>query len=103
MKCKHEMQHLVGTEKGIMCRNCGKQFPNFEALKEDAKQDEEPKKDEVNDVIEDVPKSDPETAIPEVDGEADKVIEKEKKTAVPAKSKTTKGSKNTKTKEVSKK
>lgn len=101
--CKHEIQHLIGTSEGIRCRNCGKQFPNFDAVLEDAKQEEEPKKDVKNDVIEDVPKTDSETANPEDNGGIDKDIEKSKTEAVPAKSRATKGSKTTKTKAVSKK
>lgn len=100
--CKHELQHLVGTSEGIKCRNCGKQFPNFAAIKADIEAQESVEKDVKKDKEEDVPKTDSETANPEVDGEADKVIEKPKKTAVPAKSKATKGSKTTKTKTVSK-
>lgn len=101
--CKHEIQHLIGTSEGIRCRNCGKQFPNFDAVLEDAKQEEEPKKDVKSDVIEDVPKTNSETANPEDNGGIDKDIEKSKTEAVPAKASARKGSKTTKTKAVSKK
>lgn len=103
MKCKHELQHLVGTENGIKCRNCGKQFPDFAAIKADIEAQKDDEKDVKKDEIENVPKIDSETAIPEKDGVADKDIKKQKKTAVPAKSSTDKGSKTTKKKTVSEK
>lgn len=110
MKCKHELQHLVGTEKGIMCRNCGKQFPSFAAIQDDLEMDEEPKKDgkegvekDVTEEIGDGPKTDFKGANPEDTGDIDKDIEKPKTRAVQAKASVGKGSKASKTKAVSKK
>ena len=103
MKCKHELQHLVGTENGIMCRNCGKQFPSFKAIQDDLEMDEEPKKDEKVDVEKDGPKTDFKGANPEDTGDIDKDIEKPKTEAVQAKASAGKGSKTSKTKAVSKK
>ncbi len=30
--CKHENQYLMGTNKGIVCRNCGALFSSFDEL-----------------------------------------------------------------------
>ena len=30
--CKHEIQHLMGTADGIVCRKCGATFASFEEL-----------------------------------------------------------------------
>ena len=97
--CKHELQHLIGTEDGIKCRNCGKIFKSFAEIQADAGGQEDEKKDE----IEDVPKSELETAATEKDGDDDKDIKKEKKTAVPAKGSSAKTAKTTKKTAVSKK
>ncbi len=32
MECRHEVEHLVGTKKGITCKNCGKTFATFAEL-----------------------------------------------------------------------
>lgn len=31
MACKHERAHLMGTADGIICRACGKMWPDFTA------------------------------------------------------------------------
>jgi len=33
--CKHDVNWLVGTADGIVCRKCGKVFPNLETLHAD--------------------------------------------------------------------
>ena len=35
--CKHDVKALVGTARGIECRDCGAVFENFAALEEDRK------------------------------------------------------------------
>ena len=30
--CKHEIQHLMGTADGIVCRKCGAKFANFDEI-----------------------------------------------------------------------
>ena len=30
--CKHEIQHLMGTADGIVCRKCGATFASFDEL-----------------------------------------------------------------------
>ena len=30
--CKHENQYLMGTNKGIVCRNCGALFSSFDEI-----------------------------------------------------------------------
>ena len=32
MDCKHDISLLVGTKDGIVCRGCGKLFPNYDAV-----------------------------------------------------------------------
>lgn len=33
MDCKHEINMLMGTADGIVCRNCGRLFRSFEEIK----------------------------------------------------------------------
>lgn len=33
--CKHELPYLMGTADGIVCRRCGKLFPNVAAVEAD--------------------------------------------------------------------
>lgn len=82
MVCLHEAQHLVGSSDGIFCRKCGRKFVDFKAIENDRK-------------------SSNLTANAEKDGEVKEIIEEEKKTAVPAKGRATKGAKSTKKKAVS--
>lgn len=35
--CKHETKMLVGTANGIVCKACGKTFPDMAALNADRK------------------------------------------------------------------
>ena len=45
-ECKHEMQWLMGTADGIVCRKCGRQFHDFEEIEAENKpvaEPEEPK------------------------------------------------------------
>lgn len=86
MSCEHSTEHLVGTSDGIYCKNCGRKFKDFAEIRKDR-----------NGSI-DIPKTD----IPKADHEADKEIEKPKKTAVPAKTSASKTAKTTKKKAVSK-
>lgn len=30
--CKHEIQHLMGTADGIVCRKCGATFASFDEI-----------------------------------------------------------------------
>ena len=30
--CKHEIQHLMGTADGIVCRKCGAKFASFDEI-----------------------------------------------------------------------
>lgn len=30
--CKHEIQHLMGTADGIVCRKCGAVFASFDEI-----------------------------------------------------------------------
>lgn len=83
MICNHEVQHLVGSSDGILCKKCGRKFVNFEEIENDLK-------------------SSNLTANPEKDGGAEEIIEKEKKTAVPAQGRSAKGAKTTEKKAVSK-
>ena len=32
MDCKHDISLLMGTADGIVCRGCGKLFPNYDAV-----------------------------------------------------------------------
>ena len=34
-RCKHDINWLLGTGSGVICRRCGKRFPDFAALKAD--------------------------------------------------------------------
>lgn len=40
--CKHEVEHLIGTNEGIKCRLCGKVFKTFAELEADRPQEEKP-------------------------------------------------------------
>lgn len=82
MICKHEVQHLVGSSDGILCKNCGRKFVDFKEIEDDLKS--------LN-----------LTANTEKDGGAEEIIEKPKKTAVPAQDSTIKGLKDTGKKAVS--
>ena len=82
MICNHEVQHLVGSSDGILCKKCGRKFVNFEEIENDRKGSNL-------------------TANPEKDGGAEGIIEKPKKTAVPAQDSTIKGLKDTGKKAVS--
>ena len=44
--CKHEQAQLVGQAHGILCRGCGRIFPDFAAIERDREppQDEQAKK-----------------------------------------------------------
>lgn len=33
MDCKHELQNLMGTADGIVCRVCGRVFANLDEIK----------------------------------------------------------------------
>ena len=33
--CRHELNQLVGTADGVLCRACGKLFPTFSELERD--------------------------------------------------------------------
>lgn len=33
MKCKHDINYLIGNADGVLCRKCGKQFSSFDTLK----------------------------------------------------------------------
>lgn len=37
--CNHDINHLVGTSEGIVCRKCGKVFPSFAMLNADLEAD----------------------------------------------------------------
>lgn len=37
MICNHEIQHLVGSSDGILCKKCGRKFVNFEEIENDRK------------------------------------------------------------------
>ena len=32
MACTHDISLLMGTKDGIVCRGCGKLFPNYDAV-----------------------------------------------------------------------
>lgn len=36
MDCKHELQFLMGTADGIVCRCCGRVFKNFAEIQAEA-------------------------------------------------------------------
>ena len=82
MVCTHNIQHLIGKSDGIYCKNCGRRFDNFDEIEDDRK-------------------SSNLTANTDDSGEADNLIEKEKKTAVPAQDGSAKGAKTPKKKAVS--
>ena len=48
-KCEHDVNWLMGTNAGIVCRKCGKLFPDFATLGADLEADrkahEEPKEE----------------------------------------------------------
>lgn len=83
MSCKHELQHLVGTSDGILCKNCGRKFVNFTEL-------------------EDSRKCENLGANPETNVTVDKDIEKSKTKAVPTEVTAGKGAKGQRKKAVSK-
>lgn len=37
--CKHDVNYLMGTSEGIVCRKCGKVFPNLSSLHADLEAD----------------------------------------------------------------
>ena len=37
--CKHDVNYLMGTSEGIVCRKCGKVFPNLATLHADLEAD----------------------------------------------------------------
>lgn len=39
MHCKHDVNYLMGTADGIVCRKCGKVFPSFSSLHADLEAD----------------------------------------------------------------
>ena len=39
MDCKHDVNYLMGTSEGIVCRKCGKVFPSLVALHADLEAD----------------------------------------------------------------
>lgn len=82
MICNHEVQHLVGSSDGILCKKCGRKFVNFEEIENDRKGSNL-------------------TANTEKGGIAEGNIEKPKKTAVPAQDSTAKGLKDVDKKAVS--
>ena len=41
MNCNHEIDHLMGTADGVVCRCCGKLFPDMAAVIADRYPDKE--------------------------------------------------------------
>lgn len=39
MDCKHDVNDLMGTSEGIVCRKCGKVFPSLASLHDDLEAD----------------------------------------------------------------
>lgn len=39
MQCKHDVNYLMGTAEGIVCRKCGKVFPSLTSLYADLEAD----------------------------------------------------------------
>jgi len=39
MDCKHDVNYLMGTSEGIVCRKCGKVFPSLASLHADLEAD----------------------------------------------------------------
>jgi hypothetical protein len=39
IKCEHDVNWLMGTNAGIVCRKCGKLFPDFATLGADLEAD----------------------------------------------------------------
>ena len=39
MHCKHDVNYLMGTADGIVCRECGKVFPSLSSLHADLEAD----------------------------------------------------------------
>lgn len=39
MNCKHDVNYLMGTADGIVCRKCGKVFPSLASLHADLEAD----------------------------------------------------------------
>lgn len=37
--CKHDVNYLMGTSDGIVCRKCGKVFPSLASLHDDLEAD----------------------------------------------------------------
>ena len=86
MKCNHEIEHLVGTADGILCKKCNRIFVNFAEIEKDR----------------DTSKSENLGPNPDFDGDSDKDIEKVKTEAVPAEDRPAKAAKTTGKKAVSK-
>lgn len=38
-KCKHDISDLIGTGEGIVCRKCGRVFPDLKTLHADLEAD----------------------------------------------------------------
>lgn len=38
-ECKHDVNYLMGTSEGIVCRKCGKVFPSLATLHADLEAD----------------------------------------------------------------
>ena len=41
MKCNHDINNLIGTADGILCRKCGKLFSSFDEIKANIDPDHE--------------------------------------------------------------
>ena len=52
MKCKHPVEHLIGTADGIKCRLCGQIFPTYDELVKDRGADEKPAEEAEQEVTE---------------------------------------------------
>lgn len=55
-RCKHDINWLLGTGSGVICRRCGKRFPDFAALKADIDADRAGKPAKAEPAAEEAPK-----------------------------------------------
>ena len=60
--CKHEIEHLIGTNEGIKCRLCGKVFKTYAELEADRPQEEKAEEKENDEIIEEQAEEKPKKA-----------------------------------------
>lgn len=55
-KCKHDINDLMGTNEGIVCRKCGRVFPDLKTLHADLDADRTGKPAKAEPAAEEAPK-----------------------------------------------